>query len=218
MITETGPLKSSWLNTTVVVVSGTRILMAVDEIVANNLAEHTQIVNLVAGELSLAISTVGLSLARVIEHGGTVYWCGNGGSASDSQHLAAELVGRYRDDRQALPSVALNTDTSVLTCIGNDFGFEEVFSRQVEALGRPGDVLVGISTSGDSPNILRAFKAATRLRMTTVGLLGRDGGLGLSLVDEAIVVPSNSTARIQECHILVGHILCEIVEEELGLV
>jgi len=168
--------------------------------------------------LSAAIAVVGLRLAGVLKQGGTVFWCGNGGSASDSQHLAAELVGRYRNDRQALRSVALNTDTSILTCVGNDFGFDKVFSRQVEALGRPSDVLVGISTSGNSPNILRAFEAANGLGMVTVGLLGRDGGQALPIVDEAIVIPSDSTARIQECHILIGHILCEIVEEELGLV
>jgi D-sedoheptulose 7-phosphate isomerase len=161
---------------------------------------------------------VGLCLAGVLKSGGTVYWCGNGGSASDSQHLAAELVGQYKKDRQALRSVALNTDTSILTCVGNDLGFDQVFSRQVEALGRPGDVLVGISTSGESPNILRALEVASGLGMATVGLLGRGGGRALPLVDEAIVIPSDSTARIQECHILVGHILCEIIEEELGLV
>ena len=192
--------------------------MAADKIVANSLTEHIQAIELVAGDLSVAVVTVGLRLAGVLAEGGTVFWCGNGGSASDSQHLAAELVGRYRNDRQALRSVALNTDTSILTCVGNDFGFDKVFSRQVEALGRPSDVLVGISTSGNSPNILRAFEAASGLGMVTVGLLGRDGGQALPIVDEAIVIPSDSTARIQECHILIGHILCEIVEEELGLV
>ncbi len=192
--------------------------MSADKIVAHNLTEHFLMVKSVVEELSMAVATVGLCLAGVLKSGGTVYWCGNGGSASDSQHRAAELVGRYKKDRQALRSVALNTDTSVLTCVGNDLGFDQVFSRQVEALGRPGDVLVGISTSGESPNILRALKVASGLGMTTVGLLGRGGGRALPLVDEAIVIPSDSTARIQECHILVGHILCEIVEEELGLV
>ena len=192
--------------------------MAADQIVAHNLTEHLEAVELVAGKLSAAIAVVGRSLASILERGGTVYWCGNGGSASDSQHLAAELVGRYRNNRQALRSVALNTDTSILTCVGNDYGFDQVFSRQVEALGRPDDVLIGISTSGNSPNILHAFTAADHLGMNTVGLLGRGGGQALQMVDDAIVIPSDSTARIQECHILVGHILCEIVEEELGLV
>ncbi len=192
--------------------------MAANKIITHSLLEHVRAIELVAGALSAAIAVVGLRLAGVLEQGGTVFWCGNGGSASDSQHLAAELVGRYRNDRQALRSVALNTDTSILTCVGNDFGFDKVFSRQVEALGRPSDVLVGISTSGNSPNILRAFEAANGLGMVTVGLLGRDGGQALPIVDEAIVIPSDSTARIQECHILIGHILCEIVEEELGLV
>ena len=192
--------------------------MAADQIVAHNLTEHLEAVELVAGKLSAAIAVVGRRLAGILDRGGTVYWCGNGGSASDSQHLAAELVGRYRNNRQALRSIALNTDTSILTCVGNDYGFDQVFSRQVEALGRPDDVLIGISTSGNSPNILHAFAAADHLGMTTVGLLGRGGGQALQMVDDAIVIPSDSTARIQECHILVGHILCEIVEEELGLV
>ncbi len=192
--------------------------MITEKIVANNINEHSQTIQLVAKDLTATIAVVGLRLARVLELGRTVYWCGNGGSASDSQHLAAELVGRYREDRQPLRSVALNTDTSVLTCIGNDFGFDEVFSRQVKALGRPGDVLVVISTSGNSPNILSAIEVASSLEMATVGLLGRDGGLAMPMVDEAIVIPSDSTARIQECHILIGHILCELIEEELGLV
>jgi len=132
--------------------------VSADKIVAHNLTEHFLMVKSVVEELSMAVATVGLCLAGVLKSGGTVYWCGNGGSASDSQHLAAELVGRYKKDRQALRSVALNTDTSVLTCVGNDLGFDQVFSRQVEALGRPGDVLVGISTSGESPNILRALR------------------------------------------------------------
>ena len=192
--------------------------MITEKIVANNINEHSRTIQLVAEDLTATIAVVGLRLARVLERGRTVYWCGNGGSASDSQHLAAELVGRYREDRQPLRSVALNTDTSVLTCIGNDFGFDEVFSRQVKALGRPGDVLVVISTSGNSPNILSAIEVASSLEMATVGLLGRDGGLAMPMVDEAIVIPSDSTARIQECHILIGHILCELIEEELGLV
>ncbi len=192
--------------------------MITEKIVANNINEHSRTIQLVAEDLTATIAVVGLHLARVLELGRTVYWCGNGGSASDSQHLAAELVGRYREERQPLRSTALNTDTSVLTCIGNDFGFDEVFSRQVKALGRPGDVLVVISTSGNSPNILSAIEAAGSLEMATVGLLGRDGGLAMSMVDEAIVIPSDSTARIQECHILIGHILCELIEEELGLV
>ncbi len=192
--------------------------MITEKTVANNINEHSRTIQLVAEDLTATIAVVGLRLARVLELGRTVYWCGNGGSASDSQHLAAELVGRYREDRQPLRSVALNTDTSVLTCIGNDFGFDEVFSRQVKALGRPGDVLVVISTSGNSPNILSAIEVASSLEMATVGLLGRDGGLAMPMVDEAIVIPSDSTARIQECHILIGHILCELIEEELGLV
>ncbi|MER3449550.1 MAG: hypothetical protein C4315_07210, partial [Chloroflexota bacterium] len=133
-----------------------------------------------------------------------------------SQHLAAELVGRYRRNRPGLAALALTVDTSALTAIGNDFGFEEVFSRQVEALGQPGDVLVAISTSGRSPNVLRAVDAARALGLKTVGLVGRDGGQLAGLVDLALVVPSEDTARIQECHITLGHILCDLVEGELA--
>ena len=191
--------------------------MSANAIIAKNMTEHSQTVELVALDLQDTIELVGLRLASVLTSGGTIYWCGNGGSASDSQHLAAELVGRYRQTRKALRSVALNTDTSVLTCIGNDFGFDDVFSRQIEALGRPGDALVTISTSGNSPNIIRAIEVASDLGMSTVGLLGRDGGRAFPILDEAIIIPAEPTARIQECHILVGHILCEIIEEELGL-
>ena len=169
------------------------------------------------GELAVSIATVGRRLAGVLSDGGVIYWCGNGGSASDSQHLAAELVGRFKEDRRALRSIALSSDTSVLTCIGNDFGYDQVFSRQVEALGQAGDALVGISTSGESTNVIRALETARTREMLTVGLLGKGGGAALELVDEAILIPSHSTARIQEAHILIGHIFCEIVELELNL-
>lgn len=144
--------------------------------------------------------------------GGKILFCGNGGSAADAQHLAAELVVRYRVNRRALASVALTTDSSVLTACANDFSFDEVFSRQVEALGRPGDVLIGISTSGKSPNVLKALEAAKSLGMVAAGLAGRDGGPMRGMTDPLIVVPSDVTARIQEMHILIGHALCDLVE------
>lgn len=156
-------------------------------------------------------------LIRSISNGGTVFFAGNGGSAADSQHLAAELVGRFKKDRRALRSIALTTDSSILTCVANDFGYDQIFSRQLEALARPGDVFIGISTSGRSPNILRAFEMAKSLNLSTIGFFGNDGGLAQGLVDCALVVPSSSTARIQEAHILIGHILCELIEQELGL-
>jgi D-sedoheptulose 7-phosphate isomerase len=131
--------------------------------------------------------------------------CGNGGSASDAQHFAAEIVGRFERERPAYPAVALSTDTSILTAVGNDYGYNEVFARQVDGLGRPGDVLIGISTSGRSENVIRAVKRSKSLDMKTVGLLGKDGGALKHLVDQAIVVDSAITARIQETHIFILH-------------
>lgn len=156
-------------------------------------------------------------LSTTLEAGGKVMFCGNGGSAADSQHLAAELTGRFIKDRPPLAALALSTDTSALTCIGNDYSFDEVFARQVRGLGRAGDVLVGISTSGNSRNVVRAIEEARALGVTVVGLLGRDGGVIRSMCDVAIVVPSDVTARIQESHILIGHTLCGLIEEQLGL-
>ncbi|GBC82188.1 Phosphoheptose isomerase 1 [bacterium HR10] len=137
---------------------------------------------------------------------------GNGGSAADAQHIAAELVNRYRRARPALAAMALTTDTSILTSIANDVAFEEVFSRQIEALGEPGDVAVAISTSGRSPNVVRAVETARRLGLRTIGLLGRDGGFVAPLVDVPLIVPVEETPRIQEVHITLGHILCELIE------
>ena len=144
-------------------------------------------------------------------------FCGNGGSAADSQHLAAELTGRFIHDRRPLAAIALSTDSSALTCIGNDYSFDEVFARQVAGLGRAGDLLIGISTSGNSRNVIRAVEEAQKLGMQTIGLLGRDGGQLRNLCDHSIVVSSTVTARIQECHILIGHTLCGLIEQELGL-
>ena len=140
---------------------------------------------------------------------------GNGGSAADAQHIAAELVGRYGFDRPSIPSLALTTDTSNLTAIGNDYGYDQVFSRQLEGMGQEGDIFIGISTSGNSVNIIKAFHSAKAKGITTVALTGRDGGEMAKLADVALIVPSNSTPRIQEAHILIGHILCDIIEKEI---
>lgn len=140
---------------------------------------------------------------------------GNGGSAADAQHIAAEMVGRYGFDRPSLPSLALTTDTSALTAIGNDYGYEHVFSRQLEGMGQDGDLFIGISTSGNSLNIVKAFESAKKNNITTVALVGKDGGEMAKLADIALIVPSNSTPRIQESHILIGHILCDIIEKEI---
>ncbi len=140
---------------------------------------------------------------------------GNGGSAADAQHIAAELVGRYGFDRPSIPSLALTTDTSNLTAIGNDYGYDQVFSRQLEGMGQEGDIFIGISTSGNSINILKAFESAKKKGIFTVALTGRDGGEMAKLADIALIVPSDSTPRIQESHILIGHIICDIIEKEI---
>ncbi len=150
---------------------------------------------------------------RALHRGGKILLCGNGGSAADSQHIAAELVSRFKRERVALPAVALTTDTSILTAIGNDYGFEGVFSRQVEALGREGDVLVAISTSGNSANILKAVQSAKQMGMMTVGFTGEGGGKLKDSVDICFRVPSQSTPHIQEVHITAAHALCEVIEE-----
>ncbi len=162
-------------------------------------------------ELDRVVAQAG-DMAERLKRGCKILVCGNGGSAADAQHLAAELSGRYVKERKALAGIALTTDTSALTAIANDYGYEFVFSRQVEALGRPGDVLIGISTSGNSPNVIKAVESAQALGMHTIGLLGKDGGKLKGLVDEALVVPSAVTARIQEVHQMVYHFWCECLD------
>ena len=191
--------------------------MNIKDIIDKNFDEHFSTLELVNDKLDEIIELVGKQLAASLANGGTLFWCGNGGSASDSQHLAAELVGRFKKNRRALRSVALTTDTSVLTCVANDYSYNDIFSRQIEALGRSGDVLVGISTSGNSDNVIQALKTAREMGLITIAMLGKDGGITKKLVDHSLIIPSNSTARIQEMHILIGHILCEIIEKELQL-
>jgi len=154
---------------------------------------------------------------KCLSAGGTIFWCGNGGSAADSQHLAAELVGRFKKNRQPLRSIALTTDSSVLTCIANDFSYGEIFSRQIEGLGDKNDLFIAISTSGNSENIQLALLAAKKIGMVSVALLGKKGGVATEIADISLIIPSESTARIQEAHILIGHILCDLIENGLGL-
>lgn len=180
------------------------------------LAEHRNLFDQLAA-LAPTVERIGLRLAAALQGGGKLMLCGNGGSAADSQHLAAELTGRLVNDRRPLAGLALSTDSSALTCIGNDYGFEAIFERQLRALGRAGDALILISTSGNSANQLRAAQAARELGVTTVGLLGRDGGQLLPLCDDALVIPSRTTARIQEAHIFVGHHWCAQIERALGI-
>lgn len=169
-----------------------------------------------AEHLSEPLAEAAHLVSETLRNGGKVLFCGNGGSAADSQHLAAELVGRYRLERRALPAIALTTDTSILTAVSNDYAFEEVFARQVEALARPGDVLVLLTTSGRSRNLLRAAEAARGLGVKTIAFSGRDGGPLAGLTDLALTVPAETSDRVQECHIALGHILCELVEQELA--
>lgn len=148
-----------------------------------------------------------------LKKGGKVLLFGNGGSASDSQHIAAELVGRYQKDRQALPAIALTTNTSILTAIANDYGYEAVFAKQVEALGEKNDIVIGISTSGKAKNVAAGIKQAKKMGIKTIVFTGGDGGEIAKMADVSLVVPSKVTARIQEAHIAVGHIICEVVED-----
>jgi D-sedoheptulose 7-phosphate isomerase len=179
--------------------------------------EHRQAFEATARMLTEPFLAVLALLEESLRQGGKLLLFGNGGSAADAQHIAAELVIRYQHDRRALAALALTTDTSALTACGNDFGFEMIFARQIEGLGRPGDVAIGISTSGRSPNVLAGLRAARTIGMRTAGLTGNGGGDMLTLCDAAVVVPSAVTARIQEMHIFIGHAWCLALEKRLGL-
>lgn len=154
-------------------------------------------------------------MIEALKTGNKVFFFGNGGSAADAQHLAAELIGRYRKDRRSLPAIALTTDTSIITSISNDYGYEVIFAKQIEGLAKSGDVAVGLSTSGNSRNVIVALEKAKELGCKTIGFLGCDGGRITEIVDTAITVPSRVTARIQESHITIGHIVCGLIENEM---
>lgn len=182
------------------------------------MAEHGDVLRQTAEALAAPFSELVSLCASAVADGRKIIFLGNGGSAADAQHLAAELVVRFRQERPAIAALALTTDTSILTAGGNDLGFEEVFARQVEALGRPGDVLVALSTSGRSPNVLRAVGTARAMGLSTVALTGAGGADLAGLAGLVLAVPSRSTARIQEMHILIGHMLCAGIERSLGFV
>ena len=188
-----------------------------DSLFIRNLNEHLAMCQQLASLDSLVDQAIS-ACVHSLRTGGKLMLCGNGGSAADSQHLAAEFTGRFIKDRPPVAAIALSTDTSALTCIANDYSFEAIFARQVQAIGKPGDCLIAISTSGHSGNVLAAVAAAKSLGIVCIGLLGRDGGKLQAECDIAIVVPSQVTARIQEAHILIGHSLCGAVEQQLGLV
>ena len=185
---------------------------------ASEFDEHEAVVRATRDAVSEPFARLLAACAVAIRAGGKLMFFGNGGSAADAQHLATELTARYKTDRAAIAAIALTTDTSALTAIGNDFGFEHLFSRQIEALGRPGDVAIGISTSGRSANVVRGLRAAAAGGMTAAALTGGSGGDLPGLADPLIVVPSTTTARIQEMHIAIGQMLCGALEIELGLV
>jgi D-sedoheptulose 7-phosphate isomerase len=181
-------------------------------LVEQRMADHAAVL---AATKALApdIERAGILIRDALAGGHKILFCGNGGSAADSQHLAAEIVGRFQKERPSLPALALTVDTSVLTAVANDYGYDTVFSRQVEGLGNDGDVLVGISTSGNSKNVIAAIEAARKKQMKVIGFTGIGGGKMADLCDVCLVVPSRVTARTQEMHIMMGHILCEIAEE-----
>jgi D-sedoheptulose 7-phosphate isomerase len=187
-----------------------------DERLLTELREHQATLEHTVEQNWEVIGRIADAFVRCFQQGNKVLICGNGGSAADAQHVAAEMVNQFKLDRAALPTIALTTDTSILTCIGNDRAFEFIFSRQVQALGKPGDLLVGISTSGSSRNIQRALKMARGLGMITIGFTSEKGGRKMaSLCDLFLVVPSPDTARIQECHLFVWHHLCNTIEQRL---
>jgi D-sedoheptulose 7-phosphate isomerase len=162
----------------------------------------------VIGELSSVIN-------NALFNGKKLLIMGNGGSAADSQHFAAEIVGRYKIERSGYPAIALTTDTSIITSIGNDYSFERIFSRQIEALGDEGDVVIGLSTSGNSKNVMEGFDQAKKKKCATIALLGKDGGILKNSADHVLIVPSDTTARVQECHIIIIHLLCDLFEKGL---
>lgn len=183
------------------------------DIIKNEFNEHIKAVSSLHN-LTDAVATSAQLCIDCLSNGGKILIFGNGGSAADAQHIAAELTGRYKTERRGLPGIALTTDTSALTAIGNDYGYERIFDRQIEALANKGDLVLGISTSGNSPNVINALKLAKEMGCNTLGFSGRNGGRMNEFCDLNLVVPSNNTPRIQEIHILIGHILCEIIDSK----
>ena len=186
--------------------------MPTTEYINNELLSHREVLATVLDTLGEDIAKAGELIVSTLKAGNKILLFGNGGSAGDAQHIAAELTGRYKTERKGLAAIALTTDTSALTAIGNDYGFDRIFDRQVEALGREGDLLIGISTSGNSRNVLRALAYAKDNGMNTIGFSGKGGGDMRPLCDINIIIPSDDTARIQEMHILIGHVLCGIID------
>ena len=186
-----------------------------NRIIKQRLADHLNVLQkLKDSDLPEKLETCAKYVEKALADGHKVLFCGNGGSAADSQHLAAEFVGRFQKERKGLPAIALTVDTSILTAVANDYGYDTVFARQVQALGEPGDVLVGISTSGNSKNVLLAIEEARAKGITCIGMTAEGGGKMAAACDICLAVPAKVTARAQEMHILMGHILCELVDHE----
>ncbi|WP_457597570.1 D-sedoheptulose 7-phosphate isomerase [Hydrogenimonas sp.] len=183
-------------------------------VIEKELQSHQKVLEQTIAGLQHFIYTAGVIVTEALERGNKVLLFGNGGSAADAQHIAAEFTGRYKIERPGLPAIALTTDTSALTAIGNDYGYEHIFERQLEALAHEGDVAIGISTSGNSPNVIKALQRAEALGCKRIGFSGKGGGAMNGVCDLNIIVPSDDTARIQEMHILIGHILCQLVDNE----
>jgi D-sedoheptulose 7-phosphate isomerase len=179
--------------------------------IQQSIEEHTLVINSLTNYLA-EIQQLATLVVKTLKTGNKILLMGNGGSAADAQHIAAEIVGRFTRERRGLPAIALTTDTSILTSIGNDYGYDNIFSRQVEALASAEDLVIGISTSGNSKNVLQALTAAASLGCQTAALLGKGGGEIKNVVNLSLIVPSSNTARIQEAHILIGHILCQVVD------
>jgi len=187
----------------------------VNQLIEQRLQDHLAVLRALMGsDLPQKLEQCAERVKKVLAEGHKVLFCGNGGSAADSQHLAAEFVGRFQRERKGLPAIALTVDTSILTAVANDYGYDTVFARQVQALGEPGDVLVGISTSGNSKNVLLAVEEAKNKGMFCIGMTAEGGGKMADACDICLAVPSRVTARAQEMHILLGHILCELVDHE----
>lgn len=186
------------------------------QLINQNFSDLASILTSFSDDDLVLIEQIGVSAAKSLTNGGTIFWCGNGGSAADAQHLSAELIGRLVNNRRPLSSIALNTDVAALTCISNDFGYNDVFSRQLEGLASKGDMVIVLSTSGESDNVVQCIEKAKVLGVISVAMLGKFGGRAKSLADFEIIVKSHLTARIQEVQKLIGHTVCQIIERELG--
>jgi D-sedoheptulose 7-phosphate isomerase len=193
-------------------------LVSATQTYSDHFQEHLAVLATVEAACAGPLHELANRCVQALQSGGKILFFGNGGSAADAQHLATELSVRFVADRRALAGIALTTDSSALTACGNDFGFDAIFSRQIEALGRPGDVAIGFSTSGNSPNVVRALDLARTMKMTAAAFTGRTGGKLKEIADPILLIPSSTTARIQEMHGLLGHILCAEIEDRLGLV